>query len=431
MTWSSPDNRAIIHVDVDAFFASCEQALHPEYQGKPVVTGKERGIAASMSYEAKRKGVTRGMILRDIKKVCPDAIIVPSDYETYSLFSKRMFAIMRRFTNIVEEYSIDEGFADVTGLRRPMNMSYPAMARKMKEQIELALGITVSVGLAPTKVLAKLGSKWDKPDGFTYISARKREEYLKKLEPVKIWGIGPNTANYMRQLGIKTVLEFVKKPFEYVEEHFTKPHQEIWRELNGESVYPVTTEEKTSYASISKTKTFTPPSTEKEFVCSQLVKNLENACIKARRYDLVANRLCIFLKQQDFASFGLEAELSRASAYPNDLLNVVRGMFADLFQEKTLYRSTGVVLCDLQENTNIQTSLFESPVLLNRLKRVYDAVDKVSERFGKHTVHLGASLKANAFGQHLGERGDKPARQVVRLKGERGRQRLRVPMLSS
>src|SRR3989338_3335770 len=144
----------------------------------------------------------------------------------------------------------------------------------------------------------------------------------------------------MRQLGIKTVLEFVKKPFEYVEEHFTKPHQEIWRELNGESVYPVTTEEKTSYASISKTKTFTPPSTEKEFVYSQLVKNLENACIKARRYNLAAKRLYIFLKQQDFASFGLEAELSRASAYPNDLLNVVRGMFADLFQEKTLYRST-------------------------------------------------------------------------------------------
>src|SRR5512140_1486104 len=116
--------RALVHIDCDAFFASCEQALHPEYRGKPVVTGKERGIVAAASYEAKAKGVARGVPLWEVKKLCPDAIIVPSDYETYSLFSKRMFEIMRRFTDLVEEYSIDEAFVDVTGLRRPLRASY-------------------------------------------------------------------------------------------------------------------------------------------------------------------------------------------------------------------------------------------------------------------------------------------------------------------
>ena len=99
-----PFPRAILHVDGDAFFASCEQAVHPEYRGKPVITGKERGIVAAASYEAKAQGVSRGVPLSEVKKRCPDGIILPSDYETYSLFSRRMFAILRRFTSEVEEY---------------------------------------------------------------------------------------------------------------------------------------------------------------------------------------------------------------------------------------------------------------------------------------------------------------------------------------
>src|SRR5512137_2869283 len=108
--------RAIMHIDADAFFASCEQAIHPELRGRPVITGKERGIVAAASYEAKARGVTRVVRLSDVRKLCPDAVIVPSDYETYSLFSLRMLEILRRFSHDVEEYSIDEAFVDLTGL---------------------------------------------------------------------------------------------------------------------------------------------------------------------------------------------------------------------------------------------------------------------------------------------------------------------------
>jgi DNA polymerase-4/DNA polymerase V len=108
-----------------------------------------------------------------VKKLCPDAIIVPSDYETYSLFSKRMFEIIRRFTSEVEEYGIDEGFADITGMRRPLRMSYPAIALNVKETIERELGISVSVGLASSKVLAKLASRWNKPSGCVAIRTRR------------------------------------------------------------------------------------------------------------------------------------------------------------------------------------------------------------------------------------------------------------------
>jgi DNA polymerase IV len=131
--------RAILHIDGDAFFASCEQSRRPKLQGRPVVTGKERGIAASMSYEAKARGVTRGMRLAEIRKRCPEAVILPSDYETYSLLSKRFFAIVRRYTPEVEAYSIDECFCDLTGLRRPLRMSYLQIAERIKQDLDTAL----------------------------------------------------------------------------------------------------------------------------------------------------------------------------------------------------------------------------------------------------------------------------------------------------
>ena len=124
--------RAILHIDGDAFFTSCEEAIHPELKGKPIITGAERGIVACASYAAKKMGIKRGVSLRDARAICPGLILLPSDYETYSLFSRRIFTIMRRFTPEVEEYSIDEAFADITGLRRPLRSSYEAIARKIK-----------------------------------------------------------------------------------------------------------------------------------------------------------------------------------------------------------------------------------------------------------------------------------------------------------
>ncbi|MCZ6875870.1 MAG: DNA polymerase IV, partial [bacterium] len=148
--------RAIIHIDADAFFAACEQARDPRLKGKPVVTGRERGIASAVSYEAKALGIKRGMRIQEIRDICPDIIHLPSDYETYSLYSVRMFSIVRRHTTQVEEYSIDECFAEITGLRRPRRMSYEAIAAHIKQDLERSLGITFSVGLAPSKVLAKI-----------------------------------------------------------------------------------------------------------------------------------------------------------------------------------------------------------------------------------------------------------------------------------
>ena len=421
--------RAILHIDGDAFFASCEQSRRPVLQGRPVVTGKERGIAASMSYEAKARGVTRGMRLADIRKVCPEAVILPSDYETYSLLSKRFFAIVRRYTPDVEEYSIDECFADLTGLRRPLKMSYLQIATQIKKELDTELGFTFSAGLAPNKVVAKIASKWQKPSGLTAISGRELHRYLAKLPVQHVWGIGPNTTAFLRKHGIETALQFAQRPEAWVKKYLSKPFYEIWQELNGACIFEIATGEHDTYYSIQKVKTFTPPSSDKDFVFAQLAKNIDNACIKARKYKLAAQRVVIFLRTQQFQDMGLKVELSGPTQFPNDILRAVTSAFEELFIPQNLYRATGVILLKLTEAYYGQLDLFGEAIRMQRLSHLYESVDALREKYGKHTVFLGASFLAHKSAQHDGERGHLPERQRELLPGETVRKRLAIPML--
>jgi DNA polymerase IV len=421
--------RAILHIDGDSFFASCEAAVNPTLKGKPVVTGKERGIASSMSYELKAMGVKRGMMLSEIRKICPDVIILPSDYETYSLFSQRMYEIVRRYTSDVEEYSIDECFADLTGLRRTHKMSYEQIAGRIKHDLDLELGMTFSLGLAPNKVLAKVGSKWKKPSGFTIIPANKIELFLKDLPVEKIWGIGPQTSAFLNKQGVYTALEYAQRPREWLEGRMSKPYKEIWAELRGEYVLPLIYGEKHSYQSISKTKTFTPPSKDPRFIFSQLSKNIENACIKARRHALAPKKIFFFLKTQEFRYSGLEVTMTSPISAPNEIIRMVERSFEKVYRPGTLYRATGIVLMHLESDRESQLDLFGAVAEIEKWKPVYAAVDLIDNKFGKHTVYLGSSLISLKSAAHLNERGDAAGRTERLFKGENKRQRIGIPML--
>jgi len=391
--------RAIIHIDGDAFFTSCEEAIHPELKGKPIITGGERGIVACASYAAKGLGIKRGVPLHQAKALCPEIVILPSDYETYSLFSRRMFTIIRRFTPQVEEYSIDEAFADITGMRRALHASYETITSRIKKEIELGLGIGVSVGLSITKVLAKVASKHRKPDGFTVIPGRLIARYLQDLPAEKIWGIGHATTSYLNKMGVRTALEFASLPEKTVKERFTKPGVEVWRELRGESVYPVMPEEKSTYASISKMKTFSPPTTDREYLYAHLLRNLESACIKARRYVLAPRKIIPLLKKNNFDTAGTEVKLTRPSVYPLELV----------------------------PDTPVQYSLFENPVKAEKIRQLYEAADTLGGKYGKHTLHLGGSHPIEVLGK--GKRGAPTVREQTRLYGETKRKHLGLPIL--
>ncbi|MDM7986467.1 MAG: DNA polymerase IV [Smithella sp.] len=419
--------RAIVHIDGDAFFTSCEEAIHPELRGKPLITGGERSIVACASYPAKKLGIKRGVPLHEARKICPGLIVLPSDYETYSLFSRRMFDIMRRFTPDVEEYSIDEAFADITGMRRALHSSYEEIVLKMKKEIERELGITVSVGLSITKVLAKVASKHQKPSGVTIIKGRDIASYLGNLPVEKIWGIGNATTNYLAKMGIRYALEFAQLPEEKIRKKFTKPSWEIWQELRGVSVYPVTAEEKSSYASISKTKTFAPPTSNAEYLFAHLMRNMESACIKARRYSLAPKKIIVFLKKNDFNTVGSEAKLSRPCAFPMEFSGVIRELFDSCYSPQDIYRATGVILCDLEPDDQVQYSLFDNPAQAEKIREIYNAADKLAQKFGKHTLHLGSSHLIDKLGK--GRRGNPTVREQTELYGETSRRHLGLPLL--
>lgn len=420
--------RAILHIDGDAFFASCEQSRDPALQGKPVITGKERGIVASMSYEAKARGVTRGMRLFEVKRLCPEAVLLPSDYESYALLSTRFFAIVRRYTPDVEEYSIDECFCNLTGLRRPWRMSYAQMAERIKRDLDTELGCTFSVGLAPNKVVAKIASKWQKPSGLTVIPGHDIHLFLQDLPVGKVWGIGPNTAALLAKHGMHTALQFARKSEVWVKKLLTKPFYHIWQELNGRYVLPLVTEEKSTYQSIQKWKTFSPPSRDRDFVFAQLSKNIENACIKARKYHLAARGALVCLKTQQFRVSSIEVTFSRATPFPHEMLHAIAPTFAQLFQPEEEYRATGIVLVRLEEDRMVQLDLFGEVLKAEKYSRVYQAVDHLREQFGKHTVFLGSSYLAQKMAQHAGVRGDAPERTRQLFKGETKRKRLAIPM---
>jgi len=423
---------AILHFDGDAFFASCEQSIHPELKGRPVVTGKERNIVASMSYEAKARGVKRATPMWQVKKICPDAIILPSDYETYSLISKRMFSIVRRFTPMVEESSIDEGFADIKGLRRLYRMSYEAIGLRVQETVEKELDLPISVGLGPTKTVAKLASRYKKPRGFTAVPAYELHIFLKDISVGDVCGIGENTEALLKKYSIQTAFDYVKRSADFIQRLLGKVGIDLWRELRGGAVYLLNCDEKSDYDSISKTKTFTPPSADYDYVRAQLLRNTESALIKLRRYHLRAKRLVVYLRGQDFRSASIEADLSRASASPLEVFPLIKEMFAKLFQPHTLYRATGVVLSRLEAKNTVQFDLFEDPLRAMSMERLSEQMDEINARYGKHTVSaatglfLGRNGGKNRVGQN--ERNLFPKRKLALLKGETFRQRLNIPV---
>lgn len=420
--------KAIVHVDMDSFFASVEQQRDPKLRGVPVCIGQERGIATAMSIEAKNAGVTRGMKLADIRKVCPECIILPSDYETFGLYSLRMFEIVRKYSLDVEEYSIDECFADITGMRRSLNMTYEEIINTIKDEIDTRMGTICSIGLAPTKTLAKVASKWKKPNGSTIISGKRAQYYLQHIPIGSVWGIGGKTEQFLKSKGVHTALDFAYRREEWVQEHMTKPHVETWFELRGKVMKQLETEPVDEYHNISKRKTFTPASNDKREVFARLCKNIENACRKARRYGLVSAHFSFSLKTQNFIHYGHELKLEYATNDPMTFIKYVEPLFSDIFSENLSYRTTAFSLHGLSENPG-QLDLFGNRIVEDKRIELYNVLDDVTAKYGKHTVRLGASEYAVKNGDHAGNRGEPAWRKKPEnwLPGETARRRVNIP----
>lgn len=384
---------AILHVDGDSFFVSCELARRPGLRGKPVVTGLERGIASAMSPEAKARGISRGMRIGDMRRVCPEVVILPDDYDMYAIYARRMYSIVRRYTPNVEEYSIDECFADLTGCDEVHKMSYEQLVRTIQKHLFDSLGMTFSVGLSVNKVMAKIASKWSKPNGLTIIPAPDIAKYLAELSVGKVWGIGRSSTVQLRKLGVTTTLEFARKDRRWLEEHCVKPLREIYEELNGAYVMKLNAH-RDAQKSIQKTGTFRPPSRDKAFIFSQLSNNIENACIKLRSQRMLTTHVSFFIKTQEFNYIGIDIHLPEAVATPQEIILAIKPQFDRLFRADLMFRATGVTLSGLVHNDLRNETLFDPALGVEKSRAIYQAVDQLAIKYGRQSIFLGSSLTA-------------------------------------
>lgn len=385
--------KVILHMDGDAFFVACEVAKNPELKGKPVVTGQERGIVSAFSYEAKALGITRAMPVYRVKKEFPEVIILSSDYKTYMEYSKKMFDIVKRYADDVEEYSIDECFADLTGLDKPLKMSYLEISERIQKEVEHELGLSVTIGLAPNKVLAKVASKWVKPCGLTVITMEKIEDFLKSFSVGKVWGIGPKSRETMNKKGIFTAGEFAAKEERWVIANFSKPYHDIWLELHGKQVMNLNACEKVEYVSIQRTETFHPSTNDKDFLLTELSNHVEDACNKARQYDLTPKKISFFLKNKKLEYFHCSCALSTPTNVPEIIIKLVHEKIDEIYKSGVMYRATGVTLQNLVHNNTIQMDLFGETTKVDKLESVYKQLDALEEKFGKRVVHLASTKK--------------------------------------
>jgi DNA polymerase IV len=373
--------RKILHFDGDY-----------RLRGMPLVTGGERGAITSASLEAKRLGIGRGVSLWDAKKICPELVVVPGDYLTYSIFAQRMYALVREFADDVEEYSIDECFADITHADKLYKMSHEDIALKIKSNLEKSLGVTFGVGLGPSKVLAKVASKHRKPGGFTVITRENLPSFQTNLPVSKVWGIGPSSAKELERHGILSVKDFVDRPQSWIDENFNKPCRDIWYELQGYSINALNLIPKAPH-SVIRSRTFRPPSNKLETLLSQLSINVEDACAKLRRHKLKACEIRFFLKTQDFIYHGLDLLLPVPSSSPMAVMEHITKHINKIYKKGLIYRATGIVFKKLTSHSTT-LDLFGTNESEYKRDIVFQAVDKIGKKYGENMIYLATSHKS-------------------------------------
>ncbi len=383
---------AILHLDADSFFASVESAKDPALFGKPVITGSERGIATSMSYEAKALGVGRGMPIFKIRKDFPQVIVVASDYEAYAMYSKRMFEVVKRYTDTVEKYSIDECFADLSEYAVQGKEKCIWVMQQIQKDIKKELNISVSIGCGSTKVIAKIGSKWNKPHGITMITDDLLTEYLSVLPVGNVWGIGTQTTKLLNMRGIETAQDLVNIPLDRLQRFAQKPLIDLWNELSGNAVYQLSCGKGEKPKSISRTLSFFPWKRDKSELFAELSRNVENACIMARREGMVTYGVTWFLKTKKTEFQTFQIKLEYLTNIPTVILEKIWEQFNSFDTRGEEYKTTGVVFNHLTEEKNIPMDLFG--IYASYSENVFEVVDVLSKKYGRHVVHVASSTQA-------------------------------------
>jgi len=381
----------ILHVDMDAFYASVEERDRPELVGKPVVVGgtpEGRGVVAAANYEARTFGVHSAMPAATAKRLCPHAVFLPSRIGYYAQVSEQIREIFNRYTPVVEPLSLDEAFLDVAG-SEPLFGSPVEIGRRIKQEIREEVGLVASVGVAPNKFLAKIASDLDKPDGFVVVDGGRVQPFLDPLPVGRLWGVGKATGRTFERLGVRTIADVRRLSREFLRQNLGETGHHLWQLARGIDDRRVVPDRKAK--SISHETTFAADIDDADVLQAWLVDLSEQVGWRLRRHRLRGRTVQLKVRFGDFRTITRAQTLSRPTNATQEICQTVLKMFDRSVRESRPVRLLGVGVSGFENPDHHQRLLFdEGPhVSQSDLDRV---TDEILDRFGASSVGRASRL---------------------------------------
>jgi DNA polymerase IV len=380
---------------MDAFFASVEQRDNPGLRGKPVIVGAlpgTRGVVSAASYEARVFGVRSALPVARAQRLCPQGIFVEPHFAAYSEASRTVMAILGEFTPLCEQVSVDEAYLDITGTGRLWGTP-EQVGRAIKKRVKDETQLTISVGIAPNKFLAKLASDLNKPDGLT-IAPFNGQEIIKWLAPMpvgRLFGVGKVTEELFFKLGIKTIGDMQKQSLEYLANRFGENGRSLFDLCRGIHDSPVEAGEEVK--SVSREHTFQKDTADLETLKSTLLSLSRDVARRARREGHTGTTVVFIYRGTDFTKHTRRTTLGS----PTDISRIIYDTAAGLFAASPIHgrpvRLIGVGLTGFSDA--VQTNLFETKNNVGALEASEKAIDAVVARFGKKAIFLGGEKRVS------------------------------------
>lgn len=385
--------RHITHMDLDTFFVSVEQLRNPALRGKPILVGGEsnRSVVASCSYEARKFGIHSGMAMKAARRLCSHAIIVKSDFDAYTKYSRLVTDVVRDTVPLFEKASIDEFYIDLTGMDRFFGCL--KFSDELKQKVIRESGLPISFGLASNKLISKVATNEVKPNGRIEISFGDEKSFLSPLSIMKIPGIGKETGYRLMKMGVETVKVLSEIPVSMMYNLMGKSGIELHRKANGIDETPVIPYREQK--SISHEETFQTDTTDIRFLYATLVRMTERLAFELRSQRRLTGCIAVKIRYSDFQTE--QRQLSIAyTASDHVLIHEVKDLFDRLYARRQLIRLIGVRFSELIPGT-YQANLFEDT---EESLRLYMAIDSIKKRFGE-----GYLFRASGFTGDIQERG--------------------------
>ena len=386
-------DRIVLHIDMDAFYASVEEMDRPELRGKPVIVGgtSNRGVVSAASYEARKFGVRSAMPIFEAKRRCPHGIFIPVRMGRYQEVSRQVMHILERYSPVIEQVSIDEAYMEVSGLERLFG-SPVELATRMKQEVKERTALTCSVGIAPNKFLAKIASEFRKPDGLTVISPGEAEPFAASLPIEKIPGVGKKTVDRLKAMGVSRLGHVGDLPEQVLSRAVGKFGRTLLAFARGEDDSPVVPY--SDAKSISNEETLEENSDDPRILRKELLSLAENVGRRLRESGLAGSTVTLKLKRADFVLITRSLSLSK----PTDSTDTLYKAGLRLLDEVELsgkFRLIGIGASKLVRTAEGQEQLElfdEESKKASSWKSVEKAMDNIKKRFGKDAIKRGGVL---------------------------------------